>query len=38
VGGVPPSIADALTAKYAALVLPIEAKCADFFAAHANSV
>jgi lactate dehydrogenase-like 2-hydroxyacid dehydrogenase len=38
VGGVPPSIVEALTAKYAVLVLPIDAEREDFLAAHANSV
>jgi lactate dehydrogenase-like 2-hydroxyacid dehydrogenase len=38
VGGVPPSIADALTAKYDALVLPTNAHRGDFLIAHAASV
>jgi lactate dehydrogenase-like 2-hydroxyacid dehydrogenase len=38
VGGIPPLIAEALTAKYEALVLPIDAERKDFRAAHANSV
>jgi lactate dehydrogenase-like 2-hydroxyacid dehydrogenase len=38
VGGVPPSIAEALTAKYDALVLPINAEREDFLAEHAASV
>jgi lactate dehydrogenase-like 2-hydroxyacid dehydrogenase len=38
VGGVPPSIAEALMAKYEALVLPSNAGRADFLAARANSV
>jgi lactate dehydrogenase-like 2-hydroxyacid dehydrogenase len=38
VGGVPPSIAEALTAKYEAMMLPIDAERKDFLAAHANSV
>jgi lactate dehydrogenase-like 2-hydroxyacid dehydrogenase len=38
VGGVPPSIADALTAKYDALVLPTNAHREDFLVAHAASV
>jgi lactate dehydrogenase-like 2-hydroxyacid dehydrogenase len=37
-GAVPPSIAEALTAKYQALVLPIDAERADFLASHANSI
>jgi hypothetical protein len=38
VGEVPPSLAEALTAKYDALVLPIDAGRADFLAEHAASV
>jgi lactate dehydrogenase-like 2-hydroxyacid dehydrogenase len=38
VGGVPPSIAEVLAAKYQALVLPIGAERANFLAAHANSI
>jgi lactate dehydrogenase-like 2-hydroxyacid dehydrogenase len=38
VGGVPPSIADALASKYDALVLPMNAERADFLAEHASSV
>jgi lactate dehydrogenase-like 2-hydroxyacid dehydrogenase len=38
VGSVPPSIADALTAKYNALVLPADADRKDFLVAHAASV
>jgi lactate dehydrogenase-like 2-hydroxyacid dehydrogenase len=38
VGGVPPSIAQALTVKYEALMLPMDAEREDFLAAHANSV
>ncbi len=38
VGEVPPSLAQALTAKYDALVLPIDAGRADFLAEHAASV
>jgi lactate dehydrogenase-like 2-hydroxyacid dehydrogenase len=37
-GDVPPSIADALTAKYDALVLPANAHRGDFLIAHAASV
>jgi hypothetical protein len=38
VGGVPPSTAEALTPRHAALMPPIDAERADFLAAHANSV
>ena len=38
VGEVPPPLAEALTAKYDALVLPIDARREDFLAEHAASV
>ena len=38
VGGLPPSLTEALTAKYDAPVLPIGAGRADFLAEHADSV
>jgi lactate dehydrogenase-like 2-hydroxyacid dehydrogenase len=38
VGAVPPSLAEALAAKYDALVLPIDARREDFLAQHAASV
>lgn len=38
VGGVPPALAEALSTKYGALVLPTDAGRADFLAEHASSV